>query len=144
MNRREYLEKRKEIQRDCEDKLAALDKVFEMFGGTPVKSGLAEALSSISNEWKFDISKREAVRLALSKLPQATFTTKDVRAALDREYPEQSKQIDDNQISAIVSWLASKGEVGVARKKYGSAPALYQKMSEVQVHVEESMKAKAG
>lgn len=138
MNRREYLDKRKEIQQKCADDLAALDKVFAMFGGTPVGGESGDSSSSTSNGWGFPASKRETVRMAVSKLTHLAFTTKDVRGSLDREYPEQSKLIDDNQISAIVSWLAAKGEISVRTRKYGSAPAVYEKKSE------ESMKAKAG
>ena len=140
MNRRHYLDKRKEIQKDCEDKLAALDKVFAMFGGTPVGIDSNEATVSSSNGWKFDVSKREAVRLAISKLPNGTFTTKDVRSALELDYPDYSKHIDDNQISAIVSWLASKGQISTHTRKYGSSPAVYEKKA----IWEETMKAKAG
>ncbi|HTT33313.1 MAG TPA: hypothetical protein VMH48_06910 [Methylomirabilota bacterium] len=139
MNKRDYLEKRKEIQQDCADKLEALDKVFVMFGGTPVGADANEAAAS-GNEWAFEVSKREAVRLALSKLPVGIFTTKDVRVALDRDYAEYSKRIDDNQISAIVSWLASKGQISIHTRKYGSAPAKYEKKAAP----EETMKAKAG
>jgi len=141
MNRREYLDKRKEIQGKYEEDLAALDKVFAMFGGTPVGSDSNDGGSSSSNGWSFDVSKRQAVRLVLSKL-QGTFTTKDVRAALDRDFADYSRQIDDNQISAIVSWLASRGEITVKTKKYGSSPAVYE--INPQQAAEASMKAKAG
>jgi hypothetical protein len=141
MNKREYLEKRKEIQNKCEDDLAALDKVFAMFGGTPVASDESDDTPPVSRTWNFEISKRETVRQAVLKLSQATFTTKDVRISLDREYPEHSQQIDDNQISAIVSWLAStKGEIKVHTKKYGSSPAVYERKTQAQVEV---LKAKA-
>jgi hypothetical protein len=139
MNRREYLDKRKEIQQKCAEDLAALDKVFGMFGGTPVGMDSTEAATPSGNGWGFEISKREVVRSAVFKLPQAIFTTKDVRGYLDQTNPEYSKRIDDNQISAIVSWLASKGFIKVHTKKYGSSPAKYEKVSS-----EESMKAKAG
>jgi hypothetical protein len=140
MKRSDYLEKRKEIQRDCADKLSALDKVFVMFGGTPIGSDPSDANASSSHVWNFDVSKREAVRLALSKIPHGTFTTKDVRVVLDRDYTDYSKQITDNQISAIMSWLASKRHIGVHKKKYGSSPAIYETKSQA----EEGMKAKAG
>lgn len=140
MNRRDYLDKRKEIQRECEEKLAALDKVFAMFGGTPVGSDSDEATVSSSNGWTFDVSKREAVRLAFSKLPVGTFTTKEIRGALDRDYADYSRQIEDNQISAIVSWLASKGEISIHRRKYGASPAVYEKKAVP----EETAKSKAG
>jgi hypothetical protein len=139
MNRREYLDKRKEIQQKCEDDLAALDKVFAMFGGTPVGNDQTYPSSPSSNGWAFDTSKRETVRMAVSRLLQTAFTTRDVRSSLDRDYPEQSKQIEDNQISAIVSWLASKGEIAVRTKKYGSSPAVYEKKAQAA----EGMKAKA-
>lgn len=125
MKRSDYLEKRKEIQRDCEEKLAALDKVFVMFGGTPIGVGASEAAASASG-WNFDVSKREAVRLALAHIPQGTFTTKDVRSVLERDYPEYSKQITDNQLSAVLSGFASKKHIGIHKKKYGSSPAIYE------------------
>jgi hypothetical protein len=140
MNKRDYLEKRKEIQKDCADKLAALDKVFAMFGGTPVGGGNASDTPATGNGWNFDLSKRAAVRLALSKVQQVTFTMKDIRAVLNSEHPDYSKEITDNQISAILSWFASKKEIGVRTRKYGSSPAIYEKKAQA----EEVMKAKAG
>jgi|SRR5579863_2877554 len=140
MNRREYLDKRKEIQKRYEEDLDALDKVFAMFGGTPVGGDSSDSSPLRPNGWDFNTSKRETVRLAVSKIPQSTFTTRDVRNALNRDYPEQSKHIEDNQISAIVSWLASKGEIRVQTRKYGASPAIYEKRS----HVEENLKAKTG
>jgi hypothetical protein len=122
MKRSDYLEKRKEIQTECDDKLAALDKVFEMFGGTPIGTSRREDGTSGAG-WTFDISKREAVRLALKRMPTGTFSAKDVRAALD---PGHSQQITDNQLSAILSNFAAKKHLAIHRKKSGNSPAIYE------------------
>jgi|SRR6267142_173363 len=125
MKRSDYIEKRKEIVNDCQEKLVALDKVFVMFGGTPLGVKGNEAAASVGG-WTFDVSKREAVRLALKQVTAATFTAKDVRAALDRDYAEYSQQITDNQLSAILSTFAVKKQISVHRKKSGNSPAIYE------------------
>lgn len=125
MKRSDYIDKRKEIQRDCEEKLAALDKVFAMFGGTPIGVKGNEAIAS-SGDWTFEVSKREAVRITLKQILAATFTAKDVRTALDKDFPEYSQGISDNQLSAILSTFASKKQIGVHRKKVGNSPAIYE------------------
>jgi hypothetical protein len=139
MNRREYLDKRKEIQQRYEEDLAALDKVLAMFGGTPVGRDQSESSATPSSDWQFDVSKRETVRRAISLIAAAEFTTKSVRRALEIHFPEESKQIEDNQISAIVSWLASKGGVKIKTRKYGSSPAVYEKT----MQAEEVIRAKS-
>ena len=125
MKRSDYIEKRKEIAKDCEDKLAALDKVFAMFGGTPIGVKANEAAASTIG-WTFDVSKREAVRLALKHISVATFGTKDARAVLDKDYSEYSQGITDNQLSAILSTFAAKKQIGLHRKKSGNSPAVYE------------------
>lgn len=125
MKRSDYVEKRKEIKQDCEDKLAALDKVFAMFGGTPIGSSSSDSEES-GNGWQFDISKREAVRDALKNIIAPTFTTKDVRNVLERDFPDYSKLLSDNQLSAILSGFASRKLIGIHKKKSGQSPAIYE------------------
>lgn len=125
MKRGDYIEKRKEIKRDYEDKLAALDKVFAMFGGTPIGSSSSDSEESGSG-WNFGISKREAIRDALKNITAATFMAKDVREVLERDYPDYSKQISDNQLSAILSGFASRKQIAIHKKKSGQSPAIYE------------------
>jgi hypothetical protein len=126
MKRADYVEKRREILRDCEEKLSALDKVFAMFGGTPIGVKGNEAVAAAIG-WTFDVSKREAVRLAIQQTANETFGAKDVRAALDKEYADYSKGITDNQLSAILSTFAAKKQIGLHRKKSGNLSAIYER-----------------
>lgn len=129
MKRADYIEKRKQIQRECEEKLAALDKVFEMFGGTPISSNGNTAPSRNRSEWPHEKSKRDAVRDAVKVLAVPEFKAKDVRSVLDTNFTEYSAGIEDNQLSAILSKLAENGEIKIMRKKAGQMPAIYGKAS---------------
>jgi hypothetical protein len=129
MKRTDYLEKRKQIQRECEEKLAALDKVFEMFGGTPVSSNGIVAPTRNRTEWSHEKSKRDTVRDAVNVLVVPEFKAKDVRSVLATNFPEQSAGIQDNQLSAILSKLAENEEIKLVRKKAGQMPAIYGKVS---------------
>ena len=85
---------------------------------------LAEGAAS-SGGWSFDISKREAVKATLKHVgPQ--FGAKDVRGVLEKDYPDYSKQIMDNQLSAILSNFASRKLIAVHKKKSGQSPAIYE------------------
>jgi hypothetical protein len=128
MKKADYLDMRRKIQQEYEEKLAALDKVFAMFGGNPVSNngskGGAEA-SHARAGWPHDISKRDAVRKALKVLAVESFSLKDVRSVLETNFPEYSVAIKDNQLSAILSKFAETKELGTERKKSGKTPAVY-------------------
>jgi hypothetical protein len=127
MKRSDYIEMRKQLAQDYHDKLAALDKVFEMFGGTPIaeKSAVQSSSNANGSVWIHDISKRDAVRETVKAMQRAPFTLKDVKTALATQYPNVAPEIADNQLSAILSKLGEKGELTIVRKKVGKAPAQY-------------------
>jgi hypothetical protein len=126
MKRSDYIDMRKQLAQEYEDKLAALDKVFAMFGGTPVGEKLAPTgASSNGSGWSHDISKRDAVRGTVQHLAGQTFTLKDVKAALVIHFAHLAPEIEDNTLSAILSKLAEKGELSIVKKKIGKSPARY-------------------
>jgi hypothetical protein len=132
MKERDYLKKRQEIEQQCRNDLAALDRVWAMFSkASPPASTeplprvpwprarVAEEIDDNSP------NKRDAVRAALSSFAGREFMSKDVRDKLDTEHPEVSRVITENQLSSIVSRLASMGEIIVVRAKVGRSPAIY-------------------
>lgn len=126
MKKSDYLDMRKQIQAEYEEKLAALDKVFGMFGGTPISTNGTSPKTALSLDgWPHDISKRDAVRNAVKVLTVPQFSLKDVRKVLNTDYAEYSAGIKDNQLSAILSKLAENGEFTVVKRKLGKAPAVY-------------------
>jgi hypothetical protein len=126
MKKSDYLEMRRKIQQEYEEKLTALDKVFAMFGGNPVSNnGAGTGASHARAGWPHEISKRDAVREAVKALTVQTFSLKDVRSVLATNFAEYSVGIKDNQLSAILSKLADNGEFGIAKKKSGKMPAIY-------------------
>jgi hypothetical protein len=126
MKRSDYIEKRKEIIAECEDKLSALDKVFQMFGGTPIiNSGSPVSVSR--NGWEHATSKRDAIRNAVKAVTLPQFTLKDVRDVLESNFSDLSAGITDNQLSAILSKLAEMGEIAIFKRKAGKSPAIYTK-----------------
>src|SRR5258707_1187384 len=107
MKKSDYLEMRRKIQQEYDEKLAALDKVFAMFGGNPVSNnGPSAEVSNARTGWPHEISKRDAVREAVKVLVVPNFSLKDVKSVLDTNFPEYSAGIKDNQLSAILSKLA--------------------------------------
>lgn len=122
MKRSEYLAKRKEIEADCRKKLEILDEAFKLWGGNPIgsKNGTTSMGGPIP-PWAQNISKRDAVRSVVKHLP-GSFSLKDVKAIIEKEY---GGGIADNQLSAILSKLAEKGEIELAKKKVGKTPAVY-------------------
>lgn len=132
MKEREYLKKRAELQEECQRKLEALDLVWAMFNTGPTPS-TSKALSighsdpsTPDADWPFSISKRDAVREALTTLSVPSFTAREIRATLTATNPDLSEKITDNQLSSIVSRLADMGEITVLRKKIGRSPAVYE------------------
>jgi hypothetical protein len=128
MKKADYLDMRRKIQQEYEEKLAALDKVFAMFGGNPVSNNGTKGVAEVSHAragWPHDISKREAVRGAVKVLAVESFSLKDVRSVLETNFPEYSAGIKDNQLSAILSKFAKDGELGTTKKKSGKTPAVY-------------------
>ena len=127
MKRADYLEMRRSILADCDEKLEALDKVFAMFGGAPLaKPGTSNGVAAAT--WDHAMSKRDAVREAVKRLSVSQFSLKDVRFALEQNLPALSAQIADNSLSANLSKLAERGELKVARSKIGKAPAIYERV----------------
>ncbi|HET9407462.1 MAG TPA: hypothetical protein VFO39_09510 [Candidatus Sulfotelmatobacter sp.] len=124
MKRADYLEMRKAIEEKYNEELAALDKVFAMFGGTPISDRNGSGDGS-KRGWAHDISKRDAVREAVKTCTLAHFSLKDVRQVLDAAFPDRSSGISDNQLSAILSKLGEKGEINIVKKKAGKTPAVY-------------------
>jgi hypothetical protein len=121
MKRGEYIAKRKEIEAECRKKLAILDEAFKLWGGNPVGSKNGTAAMESVPAWTQNISKRDAVRSAIKKLP-GSFSLKDVKAVVESEY---GGGIADNQLSAILSKLSEKEEITLVKKKAGKAPAVY-------------------
>ena len=126
MKRGEYMAKRKEIQEECAKKLQILDDAFELFGGTPVgkKGG-----GTSGPQWTHPLSKRDAVRSAVKKVV-GNFSLKDVKTVVETDY---GKGIADNQLSAILSKLAEKGEIELLKKKVGKSPAIYRHKAQLQM-----------
>ena len=133
MKKTDYLQKRKEIIRECEGKLETLDKAFILFGGTPVETKSNGHSNSADGSWPFDISKREAVRMALKHVAVSTFGAKEVRTAMAKEFPDMSKAITDNQLSAILSTFAAhKKQIKIHTEKSGRSPAVYEHIKQAQ------------
>jgi hypothetical protein len=122
MTKQEYEQMKRELRRDYEDKLGALEKLWSVFGPKKVQS--ADSANGPSKPWDHEVSKRDAVRAAIKKI-EGDFNIHRVREELMHTQPLVSKDIEDNQISAIVSVLFSKGEIEQVRKKAGKAPAMY-------------------
>jgi hypothetical protein len=125
MKKTDYLEMRRKIQREYEDKLEALNKVYEMFGGNPVP--VSNGNSSTPTDWTANISKRDAVRNAIQELELSQFTLQDVRDIFEAKFAQLSNAITDNQLSAILAKLAEMGEFTVIKKKAGKSSAIYGK-----------------
>jgi hypothetical protein len=128
MKKSDYLEMRRKIQQEYQEKLSALDKVFAMFGGNPVSNNASKGSTEASHAragWPHEISKRDAVRGAIKVLSVASFSLKDVRSVLETNFPEYSTAIKDNQLSAILSKFAETKELDTERKKSGKTPAIY-------------------
>ena len=123
MTKQEYEQMKRELRRDYEDKLGALEKLWSVFG--PKKAQSADSPSSPSRPWDHEVSKRDAVRGAIKHI-QGEFDIHRVREELMHTQPIVSKDIEDNQISAILSYLyTKKQEIEQVRKKSGKAPARY-------------------
>ena len=123
MKKADYLDMRRQIEAEYKKKLAALDEVFAMFGGTPISANGSSPASL--TEWPHDITKRDAVRTAVNAITLTTFSLKDVRELMDKDYQQYSNGIEDNQLSAILSKLAENGEIAIVKKKAGKNPAVY-------------------
>jgi hypothetical protein len=123
VTRQEYEQMKKHLRADYEDKLIALEKMWDVFG--PKKAAASDATAS-SRQWNHDLSKRDAVRQAIMEL-QGEFDIHKVREALSHSQPAISKDMKDNQISAIVSMLASKKEIDSVKPKSGKSPAVYKR-----------------
>jgi hypothetical protein len=122
MTKQEYEQMKRELRRDYEDKLGALEKLWSVFG--PKKAPSIESSNGPSKAWDHQVSKRDAVRAAIKQI-QGEFDIHRVREELMHTQPLVSKDIEDNQISAILSYLYGKNEIEQARKKSGKAPARY-------------------
>jgi len=127
MKRADYIEMRKKILEECDEKLAALDKVFVMFGGTPLgpRAISGNGSGAAPSTWTHDMSKRGTVREVIKQIALPTFSLKDVRVALDTHYPSISQEIGENALSAILSKLAERKELDLVKAKVGKAPAVY-------------------
>jgi hypothetical protein len=129
MKKADYLDMRRKIEQEHKEKLAALDKVYAMFGGNPISNngtkGGGEVISHARAGWPHEISKRNAVREAIKVLVVPSFSLSDVRSVLNTNFPEYSVGIKDNQLSAILSKFAKDGELGTEKKKSGKTPAIY-------------------
>jgi hypothetical protein len=131
---REYLRKRQEIEDRCRRDLEVLERAWTLFNGdvpvpkpTPKSKPIARiAVSGNGPRQASTFSKRDAVRDALTFI-FGTFGSRSVRVALDANYPEKSLEITDNQLAAIISRLASMGELVIVQPKLGRSPAIYRK-----------------
>jgi hypothetical protein len=122
MNKREYLAKRKEIEAECRQKLTILDQAFQLFGGTPVGSKNGSTFEAgTPSEWNQPVSKREAIRTAVKRIP-GSFSLKEVKTVIQEQY---GAGVGDNQLSAVLSRMAKKGDLDLVKKKAGKAPAVY-------------------
>ena len=123
MTRQDYEQMKRDLRRDYEDKLGALEKLWSVFG--PKKSQSTDSSNGPSKAWDHEVSKRDAVRSAIKQI-HGEFDIHRVREELLHTQPLVSKNIEDNQISAILSYLyTKKEEIEQVRKKSGKAPARY-------------------
>ena len=126
MKKQEYEHMKNELRRDYEEKLAALEKLWSVFGPKRLVSNDPSNLNG--KPWDHDISKRDAVRKAVKEI-HGDFDIHKVREVLTHSQPAASQDLKDNQISAIVSVLATKGEVEQVKPKAGKNPAIYRNKS---------------
>lgn len=139
ISEREYLKLRAEIESRCRLDIEALDRVWSMAHkgqpapqkATPVRSPsaigtiVAKATEQLLVEAEAAaLNKRAAVRAAIHAL-SGEFGSKDVRAALERDNPEASARISENQLSSIIARLADLGEIHVVIERQGRTPASY-------------------
>jgi hypothetical protein len=126
MNRKDYQKLRDEAKREYDEKIKALDTVWEMVHGRPPANsgGNNGNPASPAREWTHNISKRDAVREAMKTIP-GEFNIHRVRDALKAVHPTVEPEIADNQLSAIVSKLFELDELKQIRQKVGKAPAVY-------------------
>jgi len=131
MKRSEYNEMRKKIVAECDEKLAALDKVFSMFGGTPAMPNTNRSpRHGQPSEWTHSVSKRDVIRNAVKAVAQESFSLKDIRSLIKATQPEIAPSISPNQLSAILSKLAERKEIQLLHPKVGKRPAVYTKKSD--------------
>jgi hypothetical protein len=122
MKKQEYEHMKSELRRDYEEKLGALEKLWSVFG--PRKLVAGDQSNGLSRSWDHELSKRDAVRAAIKEI-HGDFTIHKVREALSHSQPAVSQDLKDNQISAIVSVLATNKEIDQVKPKSGKNPAVY-------------------
>jgi hypothetical protein len=126
MKKQEYEHMKSQLRKDYEEKLAALETLWSVFGPRKLVSG--DSSNGPARPWEHDLSKRDAVRSAVKQI-QGDFDIHKVREVLSHSQPAASQDLKDNQISAIVSMLAKGKEIEKVKQKAGKNPAVYRNKS---------------
>jgi hypothetical protein len=124
MNKREYQQLRDKLRQEYEQRLSALDMVWQMVSGKPAAPSGVASIPGSPAPWIHSLSKRDVVRQAAKSI-STDFTMHRVRQAIIELHPTISPEINDNALSAILSKLAEMEEIKVVRAKVGKSPAVY-------------------